>query len=197
MLQYKNFTFDSKEDFINYIEKKMETYWKNHNDSFSRVCEELDSWDGFLGDDRIYSMDELDDLLGDKKPSEVLQMVDIPNFDYSDDYFYYDIYGIRSTNEKDYFNYFDYTDVFEKLVDNYGKLFNYHYGNDYRILFNDVDNINSQEEDEIQSSLDDGDYDYLFEDDKDFFSDDDLDNWLRNKPGFELKCFTDKKVKHF
>ena len=175
MLQYKNFTFDSKEDFLNYIEKRMTEYWKAHNDSFSRVCEELDSWDGFLGDDRIYSMDELDDLFCDKKPSEVLQMVDTANFDYSDDYFYYNICGIRSTNEKDYYNYFNYSDVFEKLIDNYGKLFNYRYGNDYLILFNDVNNINSQDENEIQSSLNDGYYDYLFEDDKDFFWDDDLD----------------------
>ena len=176
MLQYKNFTFDSKEDFLNYIENRMVDYWKAHNDSFSRVCEDLDSYDEFLGDDRLYSMDELDDLLCDKKPSEVLQMVDTDNFNYNDDYFYYDIYGIRSTNEKEYFNDVSYSEVFEKLTDNYGKLFNYRYGNAYCILFNDVDNINSQDENEIQDDMNDGYYDYLFVDDKDFFSDDDLNN---------------------
>ena len=174
MLQYKNFTFDSKEDFLNYIENRMVDYWKAHNDSFSRVCEDLDSYDGFLDDDRLYPMDELDDLLYDKKPSEVLQMVDTDNFNYNDDYFYYDIYGIRSTNEKEYYNDVDYSDVFEELVDNYGKLFNYRYGNAYCILFNDVDNINSQDENEIQDDMNNGYYDYLFVDDKDFFSDDDL-----------------------
>ena len=179
MLQYKNFTFDSKEDFLNYIENRMVDYWKAHNDSFSRVCEDLDSYDGFLDDDRLYPMDELDDLLYDKKPSEVLQMVDTDNFNYNDDYFYYDIYGIRSTNEKEYYNDVDYSDVFEELVDNYGKLFNYRYGNAYCILFNDVDNINSQDENEIQDDMNNGYYDYLFVDDKDFFSDDDL-NWLKN-----------------
>lgn len=176
MLQYKNFTFDSKEDFLNYIEKRMIDYWKAHNDSFSRVCEELDSWDGFLGDDRIYFMDELDDLLGGKKPSEVLQIVDTSNFDYSDDYFYYNVYGIRSTNEKDYSNYVDYSDVFEKLIDDYGKIFNYRYGRAYYELFNDIDNIDSQDEDEIQDYLNDGYYDYLFVDNDNFFSDDDLDD---------------------
>ena len=179
MLQYKNFTFDSKQDFLNYIEKRMTDYWKAHNDSFSRVCEDLDSYDGFLDDDRLYPMDELDDLLYDKKPSEVLQMVDTDNFNYNDDYFYYDIYGIRSTNEKEYFNDVSYSEVFEKLTDNYGKLFNYRYGNAYCILFNDVDNINSQDENEIQDDMNNGYYDYLFVDDKDFFSDDDL-NWLKN-----------------
>ena len=87
MLQYKNFAFNSKEDFIDYIESRMIDYWKAHNDSFSNVCEDLDSYDGFLGDNRIYPMDELDDLLCGKKPSEVLQMVDTDNFNYNDDYF--------------------------------------------------------------------------------------------------------------
>ena len=175
MLQYKNFKFDSKEDFLNYIERRMVDYWKAHNDSFSRVCEELDSWDGFLGDDRIYSMDELDDLLCDKKPSEVLQMVDTPNFDYSDDYFYYDIYGIRSTNEKDYFNYVDYSDVFEKLIDDYGQIFTRKYGHTYYGLFDDVNCIIKWDEDEIQEYLNDDYYDYLFVNNDDFFDDDDLD----------------------
>ena len=176
MLQYKNFTFDSKENFLNYIEKRMTDYWKAHNDSFSRVCEELDSWDGFLGDDRIYSMDELDGLLCDRKPSEVLQVVDTANFDYSDDYFYYDIYGIRSTNEKDYYNYFDYSDVFEKLIDDYNQVFSRKYGHEYFELFEDVYYITRWKEDEIQDYLNDDYYEYLFVDDDDFFSDDDLDN---------------------
>ena len=175
MLQYKNFKFDSKEDFIDYIESRMIDYWKAHNDSFSNVCEELDSWDGFLGDDRIYSMDELDDILGDKKPSEVLQMVDTPNFDYSDDYFYYDIYGIRSTNEKDYFNYVDYSDVFEKLIDDYNQIFTRKYGHTYHELFEDVYYITKWDEDKIQDYLNDGYYDYLFVNNDDFFDDDDLD----------------------
>ena len=175
MLQYKNFTFDSKEDFLNYIEKRMTDYWENHNDSFSQVCEDLDSYDGFLGNNKVYSMDELDELLEGYKPSEIIRMVD-NDFNYSDNYFYYDGCGrICSTDEKEYYNDFSYSDVFEKLADNYGKLFNYRYGNDYLILFNDVDNINSQDEDEIQNSLDEGDYNYLFEDDKNFFSDVDLD----------------------
>ena len=180
MLQYKNFTFDSKEDFIDYIENRMTDYWKTHNESFSGVCEELDSYDGFLGDHRIYSMDELDDLLGDKKFSEVLRMVDTDNFNYNDDFFYYDkIYGIRSTNEKNYYNYVDYSDVFENLINNYGEIFNYRYGrygHAYYELFNDIDNINSQDEDEIQDYLNNDYYDYLFVDDDDFFSDDDLDD---------------------
>ena len=183
MLQYKNFTFNSKQDFINYIENRMIDYWKTHNDSFSRVCENLNSWDGFLDDDRLYPMDELDELLGNRKPSEVLQMVDTDNFDYDDDYFYYDGCGRRclcSIDKKNYYDYVDYSEVFEKLIDDYGKIFNYRYGNAYYELFNDINNINSQDEDEIQDYIDlnlfleDDYYDYLFVDDDDFFSNDDL-----------------------
>ena len=176
MLQYKNFKFNSKQDFISYIKNHMINYWKAHNDSFSKICEELDSWDGFLGDDRCYSMDEIDDILGNKKPSEFLQMIDTDNFNYNDGYFYYNDDRICSTNEKDYYNYVDYSDVFEKLIDDYGKIFNYRYGRAYYELFNDIDNIDSQDEDEIQDYLNDGYYDYLFVDDDDFFSDDDLDD---------------------
>ena len=175
MLQHKNFKFDSKQDFLNYIENRMIDYWKAHNNSFSIVCEELDSWDGFLGDDRIYSMDELDDLLCDRKPSEVLQMVD-NDFNYFDNYFYYDGYGrLCSTDEKRYFEYFDYSDVFEKLVDDYGQVFSHSYGHDYFELFDDVYSMSSWDEDKIQDYMNDGHYDYLFVDNNNFFWDDDLD----------------------
>ena len=178
MLQYKNFKFNSKQDFISYIKNRIINYWKAHNDSFSKICEELDSWDGFLGDDRCYSMDEIDDILGNKKPSEFLQMIDTDNFNYNDGYFYYNDDRICSTNEKDYFNYVDYSEVFEKLIGDYGKIFNYHCGllHAYYELFDDVyDIINYYDEDEIQSCLNNGYYDYLFSDD-DFFWRDDLDD---------------------
>ena len=173
MLQYKNFTFDSKQDFINYIENRMVKYWEAHNDSFSRVCEELDSYDWFLDDNRCYPMDELDDYLEGYKPSYIVRMLD-SDFNYFDNYFYYDDGRLCSTNEKNYYDYVDYSDVFDKLIDDYGKIFNYRYGHAYYELFNDIDNIDSQDEDETQDYLNDGYYDYLFDDD--FFSDDDLDD---------------------
>ena len=175
MLQYKNFTFDSKQDFINYIEKKMTDYWESHNDSFSRVCEELDSYDGLLDGDRFYFMDELDDYLYDTKPSDIVRMID-NDFNYADNYFYYDDGRLCSTNEKNYYDYVDYSDVFDKLIDDYSKIFNYRYGHAYYELFNDIDNINSQDEAEIQDYLNDGYYDYLFDDNDNFFDDDDLDD---------------------
>ena len=173
MLQYKNFTFDSKQDFINYIEKKIENYWESHNDSFSRVCEELDSYDGFLNGDRFYFMDELDDYLCDTKPSDIVRMID-NDFNYADNYFYYDDGRLCSTDEKNYYDYVDYSDVFEKLINDYNQVFSRKYGHTYYELFEDVYYITKWDEGEIQDYLNDDYYDYLFDDD--FFSDDDLDD---------------------
>ena len=81
----------------------MTDYWESHNDSFSRVCEELDSYDGFLDGNRFYSMYELDDLLYDEKPSDIVRVID-NDFNYADNYFYYDDGRLCSTNEKNYYD---------------------------------------------------------------------------------------------
>lgn len=48
---------------------------------------------GDLNDaEKIQLWNDLDDLLGNKKPSELLTMVD-DDFNYNDDYFYFDGYG--------------------------------------------------------------------------------------------------------
>ena len=175
MLQYKNFKFDSKEDFIDYIESRMIDYWKAHNDSFSNVCEDLDSYDGFLGNNRVYPMDELDDLLEGYKPSYIIRMLD-SDFNYFDNYFYCDGCGyICSIDEKEYYNDVDYSDVFEKLIDDYNQIFTRKYGHTYYGLFEDVYYITKWDENEIQDYLNDDYYDYLFVNNDDFFDDDDLD----------------------
>ena len=37
-------------------------FFQEHDDIYNGAIEELDSYNGYLGDDRYYSMDELDDL---------------------------------------------------------------------------------------------------------------------------------------
>lgn len=49
-------------------------------------------------DDRIESMIEFDDLLYGKKPSEIADMVSGQNFRSSDDYFWFTIYGVESSD---------------------------------------------------------------------------------------------------
>lgn len=59
-------------------------------------AEKIQLWNGLCEDyayeEALYNMDDLDDLLGNKKPSELLTMVD-DDFSYNDDCFYFDGYG--------------------------------------------------------------------------------------------------------
>ena len=87
----------------------------------TEICEELDSWDGFLGDDRCYSMDEIDEILGDKKPSELLNMVS-SDFNYNDDYFYFNGYGnLESCDDKEdhYLDIFTHEEILDTYLDKY------------------------------------------------------------------------------
>lgn len=52
-------------------------------------------------DDRIESMIEFDDLLYGKKPSEIAEMVSGEDFNVGDDYFWFTIYGIESSDFAD------------------------------------------------------------------------------------------------
>lgn len=71
--------------------EKFEEIFKTLDDS-----EKVELWNvlcsEYCYEETLFSMDELDDLLGGKKPSELLTMVD-DDFNYNDDYFYFDGYG--------------------------------------------------------------------------------------------------------
>ena len=95
-------------------------YFKNNEDIFNDCMEELDSYNGYLGDDRYYSMDELDELYNGTEPSELLYRAfygydeetyttdrdgnkTYGAFNPNRDYFRYNGYGnLVSTDYKDY-----------------------------------------------------------------------------------------------
>jgi hypothetical protein len=109
------------EERKDYIHEAMLDMIKADSDLFVEVCEELDSWDGFLGDDRCYSMDEIDEILGDRKPSELLNMVS-SDFDFNDDYFYFNGYGnLKSCDDKAdvYLCSFDREEILDEYLVNY------------------------------------------------------------------------------
>lgn len=88
------------------------------SDAFDEACEQLDSWNGFLGDARCYSMDMIDDFFS--RPSELLDKMDA--FDYSDEYFYFTAYGyVNTTDDKHdvYSDDFSAEEVLDDLIDNY------------------------------------------------------------------------------
>ena len=96
---------------------------KRDDDLFVEACTELDSWNGFLGDDRCYSMNDIDDLLCGKKPSEIIDMI-TKDFDSSCEWFYFSIYGLESCDDivSHYRDAYYESDVLESLIDNYNHI---------------------------------------------------------------------------
>lgn len=89
------------------------------DEAFVNACDALDSYNGFMNDARCFSMNELDELLGEMKPSEVLNKV-TKNFNIDDDYFYFSIYGLESTDNVSDVYRSEHTnkEVLDELIDN-------------------------------------------------------------------------------
>ena len=47
-------------------------YFKENEDVFNACMEDLDSYNGYLGDDRYYDMDELNEIYSGQEPQEIL-----------------------------------------------------------------------------------------------------------------------------
>lgn len=95
-------------------------YFKENGDIFADCIEELDSYNGYLGDSRYYSMDELDEFCRGSDPLEILRRAyygrdddtyttdssgnkTYGEFNPNRDYFYYNGYGnLVSSDYKDY-----------------------------------------------------------------------------------------------
>lgn len=80
-------------------DKKIEMvieYLKENEDIFNELMEELDGYNGYLGDDRYYEMDMLDEFLYGLKPTELLQRV---YYGRDDDTWTTDAHGIRNYGE--------------------------------------------------------------------------------------------------
>ena len=100
--------------------KKIIEFFSENEDIFTACIEELDSYNGYLGDDRYYSMDEIDEFYSGTDPLELLRRAyygrDDDNyttdssgnktygeFNPNRDYFYYNGYGnLVSSDYKDY-----------------------------------------------------------------------------------------------
>lgn len=100
-------------------------YFKENEEVFNDCIEELDSYNSYLGDDRYYSMDELDELYNGVQPSEILNRAfygydsetyttdgsgnrEYGQFNPNREYFTYNGYGnLVSADYKDYSGYLD------------------------------------------------------------------------------------------
>ena len=116
------------------LEEELLNHYQNNEDDFNHDIEELDSWNGYLGDERAEPMEYLDEVCQGTEPTEILRRA---FFGYDDDtwheengekvygefnpnrdYFYFNGYGnLVSTDYKDYSSFLD--DYFvEEIIDN-------------------------------------------------------------------------------
>lgn len=104
---------------------KILEYFKENEDVFEQCIEELDAYNGFLGDNRYYEMDMLDEFYNGVEPTEILARAyygrdddtyttdsngnrTYGEFNLNRDYFYYNGYGnLVSSDYKDYSTYLD------------------------------------------------------------------------------------------
>jgi hypothetical protein len=103
----------------NYIYDTMLGMIRTDSDLLVEICEELDSYNGFLGDDRCYYMSEIDDILYGKNPSDIIEMIS-SDFDKTCDFFYFSIYGLESCGDKadHYLDCFSDEDILDEYLKN-------------------------------------------------------------------------------
>lgn len=100
--------------------KKILEYFENNEELFNSCIEELDSYNGYLGDDHYYFMDELSEFYTGTDPLEILRRAyygrdddtwttdssgnkTYGEFNPNREYFYYNGYGnLVSSDYKDY-----------------------------------------------------------------------------------------------
>lgn len=121
---------------------------KNNDELFCDMVEELDSWNGFADGFRAYPMDELDDFYCDCKASKLLNDL-TSDFNINDDYFYFSIYGLESTDDKTQL-YHDNVDAGE-LLDNIRENLNnidFWRNNDFKDLLEEIEEAQEEENEE-------------------------------------------------
>ena len=96
---------------------------KNNDDLFIGCVDELDSWDGFADGFRAWDMSEIDEFYCDCKASKLLEDM-TGDFNKYDDYFYFSIYGLESTNDKVdlYRSNVDEGELLDNLIENYNNV---------------------------------------------------------------------------
>lgn len=105
-------------------------YYRENTEDFNNDIEELNSWNGCLYDDQIYSMDSLNELFQGTEPEEILRRAfygyDEPYkngdpsrpFNPNRNYFYFNGYGnLVSIDQRDYTDYLD-NDFIQDIIDN-------------------------------------------------------------------------------
>jgi hypothetical protein len=144
----------TREELINQIIE----FFENNEDIFNECIEELDGWNGYLNDDRYYSMETLNEFYSSTEPIELLYRCfyghDADNyttdasgnrtygeFNPNREYFKYNGYGnLVSTNYKDYSDKLD-NYFIESLYDNRQDIYCIYNDEELTTLFDELENM--------------------------------------------------------
>lgn len=117
------------------ITNEIIAYFREHENTYNSAAEELDAYNGYLGDDRYYSMDELDEFYNGTEPTEILRRAfygydedtwtknkdgdkEYGPFNPNREYFCYNGYGnLVSADYKDYTGLLDHY-IVESMLEN-------------------------------------------------------------------------------
>lgn len=138
------------------ITKEIIECFKNNEDIFNDCIEEMDNYNGYLGDKRYYMMDEMDELHNGIEPSEILRRAffgydegtwttdksgekNYCSFNPNNEYFRYNAYGNLVSAE-----YKDYTEMLEPFTieameENRNYIDSIDYNEDLKALFDELE----------------------------------------------------------
>lgn len=134
---------------------KIIKFFKDNEELFNSCIEELDAYDGYLGDDRYYYMEDLNDFYHGADPLELLYRVFYGHdetyttdstgnkvygeFNPNREYFKYNGYGnLISTDYKDYSDFLN-EDLIEELSENRADIYTIEENKELTALFNELE----------------------------------------------------------
>lgn len=136
-------------------------YFRENESLFNDCMEELDSYNGYLGDDRYYPMEELDDLYREVDPSELLRRAfygydedswttdssgnkEYGAFNPNRDYFTFNGYGnLVSADYKDYSSHLDHYAV-ESMEENRRDIYSIENDTELSELFDTLEELEQE-----------------------------------------------------
>ena len=122
-------------------------YFENNEDVFNDCMEELDNYNGYLSDDRYYSMDELDEFYNGVEPSEILSRA---FYGYDSETYTTDSSGNREYGafnpNRDYFTYNGYGNLVSADYKNYSDKLDHYAVEEMSENRHYIDSIDNDEE---------------------------------------------------
>lgn len=144
------------------IIKKIIAYFEENEEIFNNCIEELDSYNGYLGDNRYYLMEDINEFYNNDEPLELLQRAyfgrdddtwttdasgnkTYGEFNPNREYFYYNGYGnLVSSDYKDYSSHLDEYAI-QEMIENRSYIDSIESDEELTALFDELEQVESDE----------------------------------------------------